>query len=130
MEHNKKRDKESHKGIYIFSVIIVILLGLFSLTFTHPVMLLAPFWDSDIEQHLTRANQNAFETAFEMDFPLDETMVYYRLIYDNNSDTDVRIQRAIMVYERMFDHPDNFYEIKYEDNQTLLEFTWHYQKIN
>ena len=122
--NKKKKDKESHKGLYIFFSVIFILLILLSLTFTHPVMMLAPFWDHDVREQLLEMNRRGIEIALlNQDIP-ENTQMYFRLIYENNDDTDIRIQRAIDVYYELFTHSNNSHEVVYLENQTLLEFTW------
>jgi len=120
---HREEDEEhrSHRSIYLCFIILAIIVTVFAISLIDPVLLIGGIWDWDIQDQLLKANNNALQGLGN---EKESTMVYYRFIYEKNPDTEIRIERAIKVFEDTFDHPDNHFEVKRFENSTLLEFTW------
>ena len=118
-------DRTSNRGIYLCAIILSIIITIFAISIVDPVLLIGGIWDWDIQDQLLKANNNAVQGLSN---EKESVMVYYRFIYEKNPDTEIRIARAIKVFENTFDHPDNNFEVKRFENSTLLEFTWQAEK--
>jgi transposase len=55
--------------------------------------------------------------------------VRFRLTYENNDETDIRVERAVNVYLNLFEGQTT-YIVEKTENQTRIEFTWktYYEK--
>ncbi len=111
-QEKKASNRKTRIIIIIASIIIVSLV--YNIIF--PTMLIGMIWDYDIKSQLEFQNQDGIEKSADI--------VKFRLTYDNNDETDLRIERAISVYNEVFDDSENTFKITKFENTTLIEFTW------
>jgi len=118
-EQKRKKTSTKTRILVIISTIIIV-----SLTYNiiFPMTLIGMIWDYDIQSQLDYQNQDGIEKN------ADE--VRFRLTYQNNDETDMRVERAINVFINSFGHPENHYIVEKTENTTLIEFTWktYYEK--
>lgn len=120
MSDEYEEKPKSNKGVIITGIIASIIIIIAVISLIAPVEIIGIIWDWDIETQLKNQNAKSLE--------LDRDKSYYRLIYDNNESTDMRIERAVKVYEKMFADPENTHDIIKTENTTLLEFIWVVEK--
>jgi len=118
-EEQKEKEFKRKTGIIIIIATIVIVSLVYNLIF--PTMLIGMIWDYDIKSQLEFQNRDAIEKNADM--------VRFRLTYDNNDETDLRVERAVNVYLNLF-VGQNTYIVEKTENQTRIEFTWqtYYEK--
>lgn len=123
MKKEKER-KKSNKKIYFSLSFLIMFVALFGMTFIDPELMIGWIWDYDIKSQLEFQNRDGIEKNADV--------VKFRLTYENNDDTDLRVERAINVYINLFDNPENTWIVEKlkNSNVTTLEFTWktYYEK--
>ena len=123
MKEERKR-KKSNKKIYFSLSFLIMFVALFGMTFIDPELMIGWIWDYDIKSQLEFQNRDGIEKNADV--------VKFRLTYENNDDTDLRVERAINVYINLFDNPENTWIVEKlnDSNVTTLEFTWktYYEK--
>jgi len=119
---DEQREKEFKRrtGIVIVIATIIIVSLVYNVIF--PTMLIGMIWDYDIRSQLQYQNQDGIEKNADV--------VKFRLTYENNDETDLRVERAINVYKELFNNPENTYQSTKFENVTTLEFSWqtYYEK--
>jgi len=111
-DQKEKEFKRRTRIIIVISTIIIVSL-VYNIIF--PTMLIGMIWDYDIRSQLEFQNRDGIDKSADV--------VKFRLTYENNDETDLRVERAINVYKEVFDANSTFKITKLE-NTTLLEFTW------
>lgn len=119
-EEQERKESNRRTGIVIIIATIIIVSLVYNIIF--PTMLIGMIWDYDIKSQLEFQNRDGIEKSADV--------VKFRLTYENNDETDLRIVRAVNVYNEIFDDPENTFKITKLENTTLIEFTWktYYEK--
>ena len=122
MKRKFESDEQKRKKTNSKTGIIVIISTINNIIF--PMTLIGMIWDYDIKSQLEFQNRDAIEKSADV--------VKFRLTYENNDETDLRVERAINVYINLFDNPANTWMLEKlnDSNVTTLEFTWktYYEK--
>ena len=115
-EEQKEKEFKKRTGIIIIIATIIIVSLVYNVIF--PTMLIGMIWDYDIKSQLEFQNRDAIEKNADV--------VRFRLTYENNDETDLRVERAINVYINHFENPENTWILEKLNNAnvTTLEFTW------
>ncbi len=113
-EEQKRKKTDIKTSVIIIIATIFIVSVVYNIIF--PMTLIGMIWDYDIRSQLEYQNQDGIEKN------ADE--VRFRLTYENNDETDLRVERAVNVYINLFNNPENSYIIEKTENVTLVEFTW------
>lgn len=121
-EDQERKESRRKTGIVIIIATIIIVSLVYNIIF--PETLIGIIWDYDIRSQLEFQNQDAIEKNADV--------VRFRLTYENNDETDLRVERAINVYINLFENPENTWVLEKlkNSNVTTLEFTWktYYEK--
>jgi flagellar basal body-associated protein FliL len=112
-DEQKEKEFKRRTGIVIVIATIIIVSLVYNVIF--PMMLIGMIWDYDIRSQLQYQNQDGVEKNADV--------VKFRLTYENNDETDLRVERAINVYINLFD-PESQWIVEKTENTTLLEFSW------
>ncbi len=117
-EQKRKKTNTKTRIIIIIGTIIIVSL-VYNIIF--PTMLIGMIWDYDIRSQLEFQNRDGIEKNADV--------VKFRLTYENNDETDMRVERAVNVYLNLFEG-QNTYIVEKTENQTRIEFTWktYYEK--
>ena len=129
MDNNEEEKPKISKKIFIPLVILVIFGTYFGVSVVNPSLAIGWLWDMDIKQQLISANKIGLShdppIKIEVDGqPQELTLVKMRFVYANNDMTEERVQRAVEIFQELFTDPDNYHEIKHEDDTTIIEFSW------
>ncbi|MCP6727155.1 MAG: hypothetical protein KJI69_03965 [Patescibacteria group bacterium] len=120
-ENNEQKRKKTNTKTRIIIIIGTIIIVSLVYNIIFPTMLIGMIWDYDIRSQLEFQNRDGIEKNADV--------VKFRLTYENNDETDMRVERAVNVYLNLFEG-QNTYIVEKTENQTRIEFTWktYYEK--
>lgn len=127
---NEERErKKSRKKIYFSLSFLVMFVVLFGMTFIDPELMIGWIWDYDIEKQLVYANNQGLEYDPDVTITLngevqDIKKVKMRFTYENNDSTEMRVARAMELFDNLFSDPDKQSEIIRTEQTTIVQFTW------
>lgn len=115
MSEKEKPESNIQRNIMIGagSIIIIFLL----VNIVYPIHLIGIIWDWDIKNQLINVNSEAKAS--------DLKTITLRLTYENNADTEIRIEMAIETYQQMYRNENNTHAVYKGDNGTILELSWY-----
>ncbi len=117
MREDKEQEKKDNRNIWIATICFSIIMGFFLVAIITPITLIGWIWDWDIEQQLTKVNNEALQNDLET--------ITFRLTYKEIPETDMRIERAVETYENFFKNPNNSHRIYEGEDGKILELTWY-----
>lgn len=114
MEEDREREKKKPYGFYVIISILVFVSVLTVISFTNPEVLIGWYLDNDIRTQLLEVHQPD-ATNLELNV---------RFTFTNDDIVDMRVSRAIDVFNELFEDYERDYSIIELEDDTLLELTW------
>ena len=119
----KEEKQKSNRGIIVSGILVSVFVVLAVISVLNPLMLIGIIWDHDIEKQLLGANDQQYmynqvaEIGSEGNW--ENEPVKFQLTYYNSDETQIRVQRAIDVFEKLFSDPDKTSEVIKIDDTTV-----------
>ena len=126
MEDEKKEKRGKPIGLYVIIPILVVVTILTFISFYEPEIILGWYFDDDIRSQLLDLHNSYLE-----DMPdeittenVGDIIVNARFTFDNDELTDIRVKRAIIVFEELFPEHETDWTVQETDENTQLELRW------
>lgn len=117
MYNEREEDRRrSNKSLIVVGVMLSISAVLLIISFIDPVLLIGFIWDWDIQNQISDANDRAVKN--------NQETVSFRITYDNNDSTEIRIERAIQVFNEFFSENEKSSEVVRNEDTTQLILRW------
>jgi len=110
----EQEQKKKPFALYLVLVILVIVSILAILSFTNPEILIGWYLDDDIRKQLLDTHQ----------LWQNVTYINTRIIFDNDEIVDLRVSRAIDVYNELFVDHERTHSINNTEDYVILELRW------
>jgi len=116
----EQEQKKKPFALYLVLGILVIVSIMAILSFTNPELLIGWYLDDDIRKQLLDTDQQ-WKNA---------TYINTRIIFDNDEIVDLRVSRAIDVFNELFGDSERTHSINIDTNQNtvILELRWKVEK--
>jgi len=124
----EKEEKKGTKpiGLYIIIPILVLVSILTFISFYEPEIILGWYFDNDIRSQLLELHNSYLEEMPDRITTenVNDIIVNARFTFDNDELTDIRVKRAIIVFQELFPEHETDWTVKETDENTQLEFRW------
>lgn len=122
-----ERDQEQKKnpkpfGFYVVLSVLSFVAVLSIMSFVAPETLIGWYLDQDIKSQLTQLNEQKLLELNPND--VETVIVNVRFTFDNDQLKDIRVSRAIDVFNEMFDGIERDHSIKELEDETQLILRW------
>ncbi len=127
MDEEKKEIKGTKPiGLYIIIPILVLVSILTFISFYEPEIILGWYFDNDIRSQLLELHNSYLEEMPDeiTTENVDDIIVNARFTFDNDELTDIRVKRAIIVFEELFLEHETDWTVQATDENTQLELRW------
>lgn len=121
--------KRSSVGLRITLAVLSFVIVLTILSFTSPEILIGWYIDNDIRTQLLDVHQSKLDsrntvlgTATTDD--LDDLILNVRFTFDNDQIVDIRVSRAIDVFNELFEGHERDHTVFEGEESTILELRW------
>lgn len=113
-------------GITLSVLSFVIVLTV--LSFINPEILIGWYIDEDIRTQLTNTHEmrvkQILDNISDGNSTIDDQIINVRFTFENDSIVDIRVSRAVEVFNELFANHEKAYEIYEGDEGRILELTW------
>ncbi len=115
-KEQKQKKKPFAFGLVLGILVIVSIMSV--LSFTNPEILIGWYLDDDIRKQLLDTHQ----------LWQNVTYINTRIIFDNDEIVDLRVSRAIDVYNELFVEHERTHSINNTEDYVILELRWKVDK--
>lgn len=125
----EKVKKRSSAGLRITLAVLTFVIVLTILSFTSPEILIGWYIDNDIRNQLMDIHQAKLDSRntvlgnATMD-DLGDLILNVRFTFDNDQIVDIRVSRAIDVFNELFEGHERDYTVFEGEESTILELRW------
>ncbi len=124
MKREQKEENKKPLGFYVVICILSFVAILAIMSFVAPETLIGWYLDQDIRSQLTQLNEKRLlEMPDEPKNP-DDVIVNVRFTFDNDDIKDIRVSRAIDVFNEMFEDIERDHSINELEDETELILRW------
>jgi len=124
MEREQKKENKKPFGFYVIICVLSFVSILAIMSFVAPETLIGWYLDQDIRSQLSQLNEKRLlEMPDETKNP-DDVIVNVRFTFDNDDIKDIRVSRAIDVFNEMFEDIERDHSINELEYETELILRW------
>ncbi len=138
-DSEEKSNKISNRSVIGSVIGLAIGISVLVIIFVNPILIIGHIWDFDIEQQLLQANNQGLEINPDLTLTLNDEIQEIRQVkmrfayentYNNPDEVEIRVDRAIAVFENLFSDPDKSWIKEVTDDTTTIQFIWKPEVMN
>lgn len=127
MEKDRERKKKRKPyGFYVIISILIFVTILTVISFTNPEILIGSYLDNDIRKQLLDVHKSKIESKPDVITTenVEDVIINVRFTFDNDEIVDMRVSRAIEIFNELFEDYERDYTVNELEYETLLELRW------